>query len=99
MAEIAQRDSLWAVRKQAFGSNQSSQNAGVWWKVDAPVVKRKRWGPPGVQVARTAPTFRHGASVPRFDYFVVHRAVACQILEVRVLEESRISPHHPVQVS
>ena len=29
-------------------------------------------------------------------FFVVHRAVACQIREVRVLEESGISPHHPV---
>ena len=53
---------------------------------------------PGVLAARVTPTFRHGASVRRFDHFVVHRAVACQIFEVRVLEESGISPHHPVQV-
>ena len=51
---------------------------------------------PGILVAPTIPTFRHGASVSRFDYFVVHRAVACQILEVQVLEESGISPHDPV---
>ena len=51
---------------------------------------------PGILVAPTIPTFRHGASVRRFDYLVVHRAVACQIREVRVLEESGISPHHPV---
>ena len=29
---------------------------------------------------------------------VVHRAVACQILEVRVPEESGVSPHHSVQM-
>ena len=29
---------------------------------------------------------------------MVHRAVACQIREVRVLEDSGISPHHPVQM-
>ena len=29
---------------------------------------------PGILVAPTIPTFRHGASVRRFDYFVVHRA-------------------------
>ena len=46
----------------------------------------------------SSPTFRHGASVWCFDNCVVHRAVACQILEVRVLEESGISPHHRVQV-
>ena len=40
----------------------------------------------------TARSFRHGASVSCSDYFVVHRAVACQILEVRVLWESGISP-------
>ena len=45
---------------------------------------------PGVLVQPAAPTFRHGASVRFFDYFVVHRAVACQIREVRVLEESRV---------
>ena len=28
-----------------------------------------------------------------FDYFVVHHAVACQVREVRVLEESGVSPH------
>ena len=33
-----------------------------------------------------------------FDYFVVHHAVACQVREVRVLEESGVSPHHPVQM-
>ena len=49
-------------------------------------------------VTPAAYTFRHGASVRCFDYFVVHRAVACQILEVRGLEESGISPHHPAQV-
>ena len=53
---------------------------------------------PGVLVQPAAPTFRHGASVRFFDYFVVHRAVACQIREVRVLEESGVSPHHPVQM-
>ena len=46
-----------------------------------------------------APIFRHGASVWCFDCFVVHRVVACQILQVRVFEESGISPHHPVQVN
>ena len=51
---------------------------------------------PGVLVAPTIPTFRHGASVRRFDYFVVHRAVACQVLDVHVQEASGISPHHPV---
>ena len=50
----------------------------------------------GILVAPEIPTFRHGASVRRFDFFVVHRAVACQIREVRVLEESGISSHHPV---
>ena len=44
------------------------------------------------------PTFRHGASVRCFDYFVAHRAVACKIREVRVLEDSGISPHHSVQM-
>ena len=53
---------------------------------------------PGILVAPAIPTFRHGASVRRFDYFVVHRAVACQIREVSVLEESGISPHHPVRM-
>ena len=53
---------------------------------------------PGVLVAPTMPTFRHGASVRRFDYFVVHRATRCQILEVQVLEKSGISPHHPVRL-
>ena len=53
---------------------------------------------PGVLVKPAASTFRHRASVRCFDYFVVHRALACQMLEVRVLEESGISPHHPVQV-
>ena len=53
---------------------------------------------PGVLVKPAAPTFRHGASARCFDYFVVHRAVACQIREVRVLEDSGISPHHPVQM-
>ena len=53
---------------------------------------------PGILVAPAIPTFRHGASVRRFDYFVVHRAVACQIREVCVLEESGISPHHPVRM-
>ena len=38
------------------------------------------------------------ASVRCFDYFVVHRAVACQVRELRVLEESGVSPHHPVQM-
>ena len=33
-----------------------------------------------------------------FDYFVVHGAIARQILEVCVLEDSGISPHHPVQM-
>ena len=41
---------------------------------------------PGFLVKPAAPTFRHGASVRCFDHFVVHRAVACQIREVRVLE-------------
>ena len=49
-------------------------------------------------VKPAAPTFRHGASVRCFDYFVVHRAVACRIREVRVLEDSGISPHRPVQM-
>ena len=53
---------------------------------------------PGVFVAPTTLTLEHGASVRRIDYFVVHRAVACQIPEVRVLEESGVSPHHLVQV-
>ena len=53
---------------------------------------------PKVLVKPAAPTLRHGASVRCFDYFVVHRAVACQIREVRVLEDSCISPHHPVQM-
>ena len=53
---------------------------------------------PGVLVKPAAPTFRHGASVRCFDYFVVHHAVACQLREVRVLEESGVSPHHPVQM-
>ena len=52
----------------------------------------------GVLVRSTVPTFRHGASVRCFDYFVVHHAVACQVREVRVLEESGVSPHHPVQM-
>ena len=43
---------------------------------------------PGVLVRSTVPTFRHGASVRCFDYFMVHHAVACQVREVRVLEES-----------
>ena len=29
---------------------------------------------------------------------MVHRAVACQVQEVRVLKESGVSPHHPVQM-
>ena len=53
---------------------------------------------PGILVAPTIPTFRHGASVQRLDYFVVHHAVACQNLEVQVLEDSGISPHHPVRM-
>ena len=53
---------------------------------------------PGVLVKPATPTFRHGASVRCFGYFVVHRAVACQNHEVRVLEDSGISPHHPVQM-
>ena len=53
---------------------------------------------PGVLVRSTVPTFRHGASVRCFDYFVVHHAVACHVREVRVLEESGVSPHHPVQM-
>ena len=53
---------------------------------------------PGVLVKPAAPTFRHGAPVRCFDYFLVHRAVACQIREVRVLEDSGISTHHPVQM-
>ena len=53
---------------------------------------------PGVLVRPATPTFRHGASVRCFDHFVVHRTVACQIFEVRVLEESGISPRHPVHV-
>ena len=53
---------------------------------------------PGVLVTPAAPTSRHGASVRCFDNFVVHRTVACQILEARVLEESGISPHHPPPV-
>ena len=53
---------------------------------------------PGVLVKSAVPTFRHGASVRCFDYFVVHHAVACQVREVRVLEESGVSPHHPVQM-
>ena len=43
---------------------------------------------PGVLVKSAVPTFRHGVSVRCFDYFDVHRAVACQVLEVRVLDES-----------
>ena len=53
---------------------------------------------PGVLVTPAVPTFRHGASVRCFDYLVVHRALACQIREVRVLEDSGISPHLPVQM-
>ena len=53
---------------------------------------------PGVLVKSAVPTFRHGASARCFDYFVVHHAVACQVREVRVLEESGVSPHHPVQM-
>ena len=53
---------------------------------------------PGVLVKPAAPTFLHGASVRCFDHFVVHRAVACQIRQMRVLEDSGISPHHPVQM-
>ena len=53
---------------------------------------------PGILIKPAVPTFRHGASVRCFDYFVVHRAVACQVQEVRVLEESGVSPHHPVQM-
>ena len=53
---------------------------------------------PGVLFKPAAPTFRHGASVRCFDYFVVHGAMARQILEVCVLEVSRISPHHPVRM-
>ena len=53
---------------------------------------------PGTLVAPTIPTFRHGASVRRFDYFMEHHAVACQILEVHVQEDSGISPHHPVRM-
>ena len=49
---------------------------------------------PGVLVKPAAPTFRHGASVRCFDHFVVHGAMARQILEVCVLEDSGISPHH-----
>ena len=30
--------------------------------------------------------------------FMVHHAVACQVREVRVLEESGVSPHRPVQM-
>ena len=52
---------------------------------------------PGVLVKPAAPTFRHGASVRCLYYSVVHRAVACQIREVRVLEDSGISPHHLAQ--
>ena len=53
---------------------------------------------PGILIKPAVPTFRHGASVRCFDYFVIHRAVACQVQEVRVLEESGVSPHHPVQM-
>ena len=49
---------------------------------------------PGVLVKSAVPTFRHRASVRCFDYFVVHHAVACHVREVRVLEESGVSPHH-----
>ena len=52
----------------------------------------------GVLVKSAVPTFRHGASVRCFDYIVVHHAVACHVREVRVLEESGVSPHHPVQM-
>ena len=34
---------------------------------------------PGVLVKPAAPTFRHGAPVRCFDYFVVHCAMACHI--------------------
>ena len=50
---------------------------------------------PGVLVTPGALTFRHRPSILCSDCFVVHRAVACQILEVRVPEESGISPHTP----
>ena len=53
---------------------------------------------PGFLVKPAVPTFRHGASVLYFHFFMVHYAVACQIWEVRVLEDSGISPHHPVQM-
>ena len=48
--------------------------------------------------ARLAGVLVKPASVRCFDYFVVHHAVACQIREVRVLEESGVSPHHPVHM-
>ena len=53
---------------------------------------------PGVLVEPAAPTFRHGASVRCFYFIVVHGATARQILEVCVLEDSGVSPHHPVQM-
>ena len=90
---------LEATSRERFGDAQGSG----FWRVTStrsPTTFGQYATParlPGVLVKPAAPTFRHGASVRCFDYFVVHRAVACQIREVRVLEESGVCFHHPIQ--
>ena len=96
------RTEEWTERNQQIlevTSRESRRCPGLWFLAGDFNMEPETFGQyatparlPGVLVKPAAPTFRHGASVRCFDYFVVHCAMACQIREVRVLEDSGISP-------